>query len=465
MSNNLFKGIIKLTQEQFNTLKESGTLTVGEEAITYSPNDTVYVVEDSISEQVETNTNDITQLQTNISDLETDMTYKLDKNQGAENTGKFLGVGDTGEVTPTELPNTGIKYLIGTEDSPVNLYADTEVGQIYAVSGYVWRKPNGTGGKDKFDISSLVFYFRKESDTEGVIDGLLLKSNGTNGSTGGTQIVFNSDPNNSSRVVGEIALYNTFLRLNVNGGNSAPLTPLMIYVPTTAGSAGQVLQSTGGEPEWVDLNIEPTALDMTNSTISSIPESTVDYWQLKNSDSVIQIGVVNPTGESSFIVLQDNLNSNNSQIQFGIGNFSTNNYANIDINTVGGSKNITLSVQNGTSKQILTMTPTQTTLGNETEAGDVLTTLTGVKKPSIEEVSISVSSWTDLSESSPYTYQATITLSTVISSSSTVELINNQPVLFANYGFAIANISGQTATIYSIGQPSTSVTLTVGVTG
>lgn len=82
-----------------------------------------------------------------------------------------------------------------------------------------------------------------------------------------------------------------------------------------------------------------------------------------------------------------------------------------------------------------------------------------------EIFTIETSQWVSLNESSPYTFSAQVTISSTLSSNSIVELINDQPVLFATYGFAIGSISGQTATIYSIGQPSESVTLTLGVTG
>lgn len=81
-----------------------------------------------------------------------------------------------------------------------------------------------------------------------------------------------------------------------------------------------------------------------------------------------------------------------------------------------------------------------------------------------EQQTIQSTSWSTLSDSSPYTYQAQVTLTKTLSENSVVELINNQAVLFATYGFAIASISGQVATIYSIGQPSENITLTLGVT-
>lgn len=85
---------------------------------------------------------------------------------------------------------------------------------------------------------------------------------------------------------------------------------------------------------------------------------------------------------------------------------------------------------------------------------------------SITSVTINIltTQWSALSDSSPYTYSATVTVTTTIGIDSIVELINNQAVLFATYGFAIGSVSGQNITIYSIGQPSTSVTLTVEVT-
>lgn len=43
MSQEIFKGVVKLTQAQFDELKQNSTITVGGQTITYSPTDTVYV--------------------------------------------------------------------------------------------------------------------------------------------------------------------------------------------------------------------------------------------------------------------------------------------------------------------------------------------------------------------------------------------------------------------------------------
>ena len=130
MSNNLFKGVVKLTQTQFDTLKDTGTLTVGDETIAYSPKDTNYVVEDNLTEQVAENASAITSLQTEVATLESDVsslqssvqtntsnitqlgTNKLDKNQGVSNAGKMMVVGDDGNIIPQTLVEGGTTVTV-----------------------------------------------------------------------------------------------------------------------------------------------------------------------------------------------------------------------------------------------------------------------------------------------------------------------------------------------------------------
>lgn len=82
-----------------------------------------------------------------------------------------------------------------------------------------------------------------------------------------------------------------------------------------------------------------------------------------------------------------------------------------------------------------------------------------------ETTTLAPTDWTALSSSDPYTYQATITATATIGANSIVELFNDNAVTFATYGFAIGSVSGQNITIYSIGQPSVSVDLTIGIGG
>lgn len=82
-----------------------------------------------------------------------------------------------------------------------------------------------------------------------------------------------------------------------------------------------------------------------------------------------------------------------------------------------------------------------------------------------EEFTITSSSWTKLSDKSPFTYSATITASKTITNTTIVELINNQAVLFATYGFVIGDITEQTITLYAISQPTEDITITIGFRG
>ena len=81
-----------------------------------------------------------------------------------------------------------------------------------------------------------------------------------------------------------------------------------------------------------------------------------------------------------------------------------------------------------------------------------------------ETATITTTDWTALSDSDPYDYSATITASATIDvNAGVVELLNDQPALFGTYGFAIGAVSGQSVTIYSIGQPDASVSLKLNI--
>ena len=78
---------------------------------------------------------------------------------------------------------------------------------------------------------------------------------------------------------------------------------------------------------------------------------------------------------------------------------------------------------------------------------------------------LTVSSWSALSDSDPYDYQATVSVATTIPANGTVELVNDQAALFATHGFAIGAVdaTNNTVTIYSIGEPASSVSLNIKV--
>lgn len=84
---------------------------------------------------------------------------------------------------------------------------------------------------------------------------------------------------------------------------------------------------------------------------------------------------------------------------------------------------------------------------------------------STETYAIETTDWSALTESSPYDYQTTVIATYPIGSSTVVELLNDNPIQFANHGFAIGSISGQNVTLYSIAQPSTVETLKINYKG
>ena len=75
-----------------------------------------------------------------------------------------------------------------------------------------------------------------------------------------------------------------------------------------------------------------------------------------------------------------------------------------------------------------------------------------------EEHTVATSAWTALSGQAPYTYSTNITIDAVLSDDATLELLNNNQTLFRQYLFGIGAASGQTATIYALTRPTSSIT-------
>lgn len=80
---NKFKGFIKLSQEQYDTLKEQGSIEVKGKTFTYDPDNTIYIVKGGAA--------------------------------------------------------TGPEYLNGTAETPINLYNDLEVNKLYLISGVIYN--------------------------------------------------------------------------------------------------------------------------------------------------------------------------------------------------------------------------------------------------------------------------------------------------------------------------------------
>lgn len=77
-----------------------------------------------------------------------------------------------------------------------------------------------------------------------------------------------------------------------------------------------------------------------------------------------------------------------------------------------------------------------------------------------EEKTIEVSKWDVFDDIEPYDYKAIVSLENLTTNTTSIELVNNQVILFAKHGFVIANINGSDVTVYSVGMPEEDVKLT-----
>lgn len=81
---------------------------------------------------------------------------------------------------------------------------------------------------------------------------------------------------------------------------------------------------------------------------------------------------------------------------------------------------------------------------------------------SAEIYTIAKTQWMEGGDSiEPFKYTATIEAAHSLSAKTIIELINNDAVIFAKYGFSIGGVSGQIITIYSFELPEGPVSLTV----
>lgn len=84
-------------------------------------------------------------------------------------------------------------------------------------------------------------------------------------------------------------------------------------------------------------------------------------------------------------------------------------------------------------------------------------------KPNNETFTVASSDWVSDANIAPFDYKTTITVTTTIGANTIVELVNNNAVAFATYGFSIGDVTGQVVTIYSIGQPSANIDFLIKV--
>lgn len=74
---------------------------------------------------------------------------------------------------------------------------------------------------------------------------------------------------------------------------------------------------------------------------------------------------------------------------------------------------------------------------------------------------IPTSRWTNRSDLGAFKYAANVSVAHQITSGTIVELINDNAVSFAEYGFSVGSVSGQMVAIYAVKPPEVSVTLKI----
>lgn len=86
-------------------------------------------------------------------------------------------------------------------------------------------------------------------------------------------------------------------------------------------------------------------------------------------------------------------------------------------------------------------------------------------KPVDETYTIASEMWQELSGNDPYKFMVSVTANYTIGTKTEVGTINDQPALFANYGFVVGGVSNQTVIIFAISKPNADVNLSVRFRG
>ncbi len=87
------------------------------------------------------------------------------------------------------------------------------------------------------------------------------------------------------------------------------------------------------------------------------------------------------------------------------------------------------------------------------------------QKGTVEKLTIAAASWSDLADKAPFKYSAKASTTAQIAANTIVKLYNDDPILFAQYGFQIAAADGTSITVYALDKPAAGVTLSVGIIG
>ena len=412
---------------------------------------------------IQEHTNDIDQLTNDVADLGNKVADALDDISTIDtaiNKNVVSGIGVSTNVDNVSINSNIVNIKTGatsTDTDAIPLANDTTAGLI-SHSDYQQIRQNTE------DIAVLkgqtirIAYSVKPNPTAQEINDFVVAQ-------GYTQDQF---PQIAVVVTGT----NYVWRYYENDGWTQQTDVVSIFTNDTAGiikgstASGKIYAETDGTGSvngWDAQNNRITNLENNKADKSELD----DYQPLIDSNHKLSSDLVDDATETNkFVTAQEKTqiatNTTNIALKADkVTNATNGNFAGLDANG-----NLTDSGKKASDFSKVEVSATGTATD---EIGYI--TVDGVEKKLAgggsvtETTTVATTDWAALSSSAPYTYQTTITATATIGANSIVELFNDNAVTFATYGFAIGSVSGQNITIYSIGQPSASVDLTIGIGG
>ena len=279
-----FNGVSEVKDnDTYEQLVKQGSFT-GSNGVVYTYDQTgrLYVTDDHVEEELR---GYIADLQNKVNNLESGSSSisenKLDKNLGAENSGKLLNVDSTGNITTLDngiagqvltsnggsqspiwsnldLPEQNVVSLTGTQEDPIILLNDIENGKSYLLSGYFKIYPNTTNiyhfptGSAAGSIARCTGIGTDEQGHKIIevygwsLVNLSLADKEADARNGNFVQRIYLNPDGTSGVE-----YNEYVGLRqINYKNNVSY----IWAPTSGGKSGQILKSNGNNaPTWIDL--------------------------------------------------------------------------------------------------------------------------------------------------------------------------------------------------------------------
>lgn len=253
-------------------------------------------------------------------------------------------------------------------------------------------------------------------------------------------------------------------RLAMVTRSTVPITQTLSAAPDSGSRIDAIVIYTNNPPEVLEQI--PTA---DNPTVCAmlVVEGTPDATPTKPDDAAIRTAITadEASGTTAYYAVLAYVTVEAGVTDITSGEIEDGPKAYAEAGLVAGT-NVTITGRTISATDTTYTAGTGLDLTSNTFSADttVLATVTSVNNKAVgttESYTIADTDWTDAAGVSPFTYSTTVTATHTIGVNTIVELINDQAVAFANYGFAIGSISGQSVTIYALDAPTTSVTLKI----